>query len=228
MLRWTSAQVHNIFFRKDLIVSGNNFLKREDILAHLPQRRSVLWWLTHSAALEEMVRRNPRVVHADVRGCERLSWRCFEIEIGERQPSLIALVKREAWVVGDDGSFMHSYDPRQRYEVPLPIIKGIAGENAPEIIRARLFHVKRAIDLIERETGLRVSEATLSNSGELEAQFLGRSFQGIFDLSQADVNQVSTQAIRLSRILSEFNPDLMKPAKIDLAFNNQAVVTLVQ
>lgn len=215
------------WFGKDIAFTGLVRLQPEDLEVRLPMDQSVLWWNVNSATVEASIRAHPLVEYAEVRRCERLSLRCFKIEITERVPRYIVEFGGERWLVGVDGGFMTTLG--QNEGLPnMVVITGLGdASSSPDIVRGRFEQLRQALAIIERQAGLRIVAVEFQSNLEFTAKFAGLPFPVLFDMSN-DGELVPVEARRLQRLLEEFAGRLSGIKRVDLSYNKMAVVQLNQ
>ena len=232
-----SERAAAFWYAKAITFTGLEQIAEEDIQALLPEQSSVLWWRMNSAAITASLQEHPLVSEVRLDECERWSWGCFQLDIVERKPELLALVGDQVWLVGDDGAFIvpvpagqvphvlsriRGSDKRQP-----PLVKGLLHENpSPDKIKARLAYVTEALETIEQASGLTVEALELRSNGEMDVGFHGLRLTATFDAVENQSNRLSLEASRLKRVLDEFEGKSELIDKVDLAFEKLAVIRL--
>ncbi|MBX7138321.1 MAG: hypothetical protein K1X83_10080 [Oligoflexia bacterium] len=200
-------------------------------LQQISAPRAVFW----PDSIEREFERDPRIQQAGLKRCSGANWRCVELVILERKPAVIARMGEDLWIVGGDGTFiaplakdqplLQNYDRAELTN--LPVVDGLlpAGASNAQLL-SRLMYVKRTLDQIEREAGLRVKHLTLRESGEMVAEFDDLPFRALFGYAAEDNARLGRELNRLKHIVSQFKGKLNAIRSIDLVYDTMAVVKL--
>lgn len=229
----------SVWSHKELRLYGMEVLREENLDLQDARGRSVAWWHMNLNSLRARLRQNSLVQDALLRRCPDRWWNCFEIEISERRPALLAFVGDRLWMVGDDGGFIGPVssklleaEDRQAKLALLgnpALVRGLLTEGAsPDLLKSRLYYVQKALRIIEEEAKLRVGEVTLRLNGELEIQPAGAGFTVVFGTADQNLDEVRQEAARLAEVLARIRESLAAVESIDLAFNKRAVVKFRQ
>ncbi|MBX7145000.1 MAG: FtsQ-type POTRA domain-containing protein [Oligoflexia bacterium] len=220
---------------KEVQLSGLELLDAAEVRKLLPMQNSFAWWRLNGEEVERQLERHALIQAARVRPCGATSLRCFLVEIRERKPAFLAKIGEKIWLLGADGGFMSPVPPN-RVAAGLEVapgqkaiwVKGLgAASPAPEAVRLKLQYVRKLVDLVEGGVPEKVSEVELMPSGETAVRFQGLGFVAIFDVdSSSDATRITDEAARLQKLLQELGPRKADLAKVDLAFNKMAVVTM--
>jgi hypothetical protein len=230
-LRAGAVRVHDLAYRKMLFFDGLQRLSEKEVSALLPEDRSTLWWLWHRRRIEEQAARHPLIEHLRVANCGAFAWGCFLIKLSERTPRMLASLNDELWLVGADGGFMKPLRAAGQTggegaaAVELPLIKGmLSPEMSAEEARLRYQYVNKALAIVEAETGFKVSELRLQDSGEMVVNFRGGPAEVTFDVPDGDYGELREEARHLLAVLAELKGQSENVVAIDLAYKELAVV----
>lgn len=235
------ATVDELLTQRELRFSGLNYLREADLLELLPREESNAWWRLHLMDIEGALVRHPWIRRAQVAPCEDLALRCFTIEVQERSPLFLALDGAQAWLVGDDGSFLAPLPApedapsarvtlrlRNRTYDALPVVYGLVSEgSSPDAARMKTQYVVDALNRIESQVGRPISQLRLRPNGELEVRFEGLRLLAVFDRDTGDGERLVTQTRRLRALFEELEERIRLVQQVDLAFDKLAVVRFV-
>lgn len=231
------------FYDKEIRYAGLYRLSQDDIAKMLPTQSSWTWWLANLDSLGASLETSPLIKAANVSRCGFFSLRCFNVQIEERNPGMLAIVGDKVWMIGRDGAFITPVPGRASSNVDkrgmwtrrfyseewkaLPVVDGVFFDSAsPEAVRARVGYVKEALDEIEDASGMIIEGAKVRDNGEIVVKFDRHNFQVVFDAgSEArDLSRLIEEAGRLKRILAEIRGREEQVPLIDLGFESLAVV----
>lgn len=227
----------SFWYDKDLRFAGLRVLKEKDFPLQAQREHAVPWWFVNAPAVEAEILQNPMVSSVRMSRCHFWSWSCFDLNIQERNPVMLALVGERTWVVGDDGGFIAPLkgpvagtQQLSQSEVAellgSPVVEGLVPDaSPPEAIKPRLRYARQALGVLSA-AGLDVKTIKLRNNGEMEVRFRGRELVAVFSLSAEDMSRLDVEVLRLKRVLQEYGENAGRIAQIDLAFEKQAVVRM--
>lgn len=234
-LTTVEKSAHEFLEEKQIQLSGLELLDPIEVRKLLPMQKSFAWWRMNSDQVQRQLEQHALIQSALVRPCEQTSLRCFSVEIQERKPAFLARIGDKVWLLGADGGFMAPV-PAAKASGGLEIgpgrkaiwVKGVGDSSvSPETIRLKIQYVRKVVDLVEAGVSEKVSEVELLPTGETALRFQGLALNAIFDVnSESAANRISDEAARLQKLLQELGPRKADLAKVDLAFNKMAVVTM--
>ena len=247
---WIVEHYHSLAYDKQIIISGQQLLSEEEVRKILPAEKPVSYWLLNGPVIESSLLQNPRIQHAAVSRCSLLSWSCFQVRVEERLPAFFAVVGNKGWMVGADGGVIKPVAARRPSDyVPagpgealssefidiaarlrIPVVSGLLVEqDSPDMVRARFEQLKRALDVIEEESGLRVSYLEPGVNKSISVRFFDLYLTARFELDPQDLwkekpEELADRARRLKKLLEEFGDKKDRIATVDLGFEKIAVV----
>lgn len=98
-----TRETRRFWFDKEIWISGNSRVDRDELEALLPQEESNLSWTLSPGRVAASLQAHPLVKRADVQTCAGRWWACFTFRIEEREPALLAIAGDRGWIIGDDG-----------------------------------------------------------------------------------------------------------------------------
>lgn len=223
---------------KSVVISGIQTVQLAEVRRQLPERKSVIWWLLNKPWIEARLVENPYIQRARVENCDPWlvrSWGCFTVKVEERKPTYIAMIAKDPWLIGEDGGFISPLsDPRASRFVREnagsfrpKIIRGLMGENqSPETIKARFERIRSSIRLVEASSEMEIEWVQLKDNGELDVRFREPRLMATFDSSEDESGMLQGKAKRLRQLVDELGEKKDLLARVDLAFENVAVVGL--
>lgn len=236
-------QLDHLLYDKEIRFEGLSLVREEELRKLLPESSSVTWWLFNPREIETALLRHSLVQRATVRTCETFAvadWGCFSVAVEERHPAFAALIEDEVWILGQDGGLLFPV-PRRLFENE-PLVKvlsrylardvsatthlkmlHVAGKS-PDLIHARLSYTRKAVEIIERHSGLEVAMARCNRQGEIRVRFDNYPFEVLFDYAEDAPKTLTLEAERLAALVREFGQRSQTIELIDLAYNKLAVV----
>lgn len=221
-----------LLYSRDVRLSGLQRVLESDVLDVLPQSRSNIYWKFFSSEIERKLSSNPWIEKAELKNCQPSSFSCFRVELVERIPRFLARIEDRSWLLDSAGHFLSAIDSQSAANLlkgqgaELIEIESLAeSQSSPDISRARVLHVSRLLDYLEREVGERVSRVAYLQGGDLIAHFSAANFDAVFSAQTSDDQILHREVDRLKRVLKEFEGKTAALAKVDLAFDRSVVVT---
>lgn len=235
----TESALHTALDEKRVELSGLERLSKEDVRVLLPMQRNNLWWFANSEEIANSLKRHPVIETAKVSACPNSSWydiTCYALIIRERPARFVAVLGEESWLVGADGVFiapvhrLEGTHELKRYQKDLKsaiFVSGLGDSiHSPEVVKAKLQVISSAVDTISSRSRLGVSKITFFGNDELEVIFKGLSAPVTFQIENGGPLQLAVQTERLNKIIADLRRAGTEATKIDLAFDNLAVVKL--
>ena len=218
---------HEFIYGKRIRYLGLSILQSEDIEVRLPMSRSVFWWMLNTPAIESTLRAHPLIQEAYVQPCEKFAIHCFDVIVVERKPQFMVQLGKETWAVGEDGGFITPTPGLA--DMPNTIkLEGLGDSGtSPDAVRAKFQQLKKAIAIIEGQSGLPVSMVMLDPNLEFSVAFKDLPFMVRFDLAE-NGSSIPLEARRLKKLLLEFAGRLDVIKSIDVSYNKLAVVQINQ
>lgn len=234
------AKIESVVQDKEVRFKGLDVLSEAELKKLLPLELSTIWWNTNTAQIGGALRANPFVADARVAKCEKsesLQFGCFEISITERVPAFIALVDETPWLVGEDGGFLGPLPGKRNVKElveelsprigRLRVLRGVSSfKNSPDTVKARFEYAKKAMEVIEAQTGYGIEWGELKENGEFRVKLSQFDFNATFEFSENGWDMLKDEAMRLKALLVEFGAKHAEIKEIDLAFDTLAVVKL--
>lgn len=235
--------MQRMLYDKKVQFTGLSLVAEEELNRLLPMQNSVPWWLLSRESVETILLRHSLVKKAELRTCDRFAvtnWGCFVLDIEERRPAYAALIEDEVWILGQDGGLLFPVS-REKFEkeslneiLSRHLARRVVGDQAlkmlqiagssPDLIHARLEYTRRAVEIIERHSGLEVALARCAHDGEIRARFEGYPFEVLFDYKVDAPKTLTTESERLASLIKEFGARVQTIELIDLAYNKLAIV----
>ncbi len=239
----SAQQVNHLLLDKNVSYEGLSYVRSEEIEVLLPMEKSIPWWLFNKSQIETGLLRHSLVKKALLETCDTFAiaeWGCFKVLIQERHPAYAALIEDEVWILGEDGGLLFPVSREQFDSQPLTKIlsKNLARDvssdvnlkilqvagSSPDLIHARLSYTRRALEIIEENSGLEAAMARCSHQGEIRIRFDNYPFEVLFDYSEDAPKTLALEAQRLAALLKEFGARAQTIELIDLAYNKLAIV----
>jgi len=223
-------------YDRDFEVSGLNVLNSYELIELLPAEKNSLWWRLNTKTLQGRLLAHPLVESAQVQPCSFFQFSCFSLSLVERSPDFILLSDQSASIIGSDGGYiaplpafqnLHSFVEMIDQTFPEAVLlKGLfQDKSSPDIARARFLNIKKSIDTIEEETSYRVHSLELRDRGEALLKLRGLPFMIVFTLEGEDAGRAREESRRFRKVLSELEGKFHLVKKVDLAFDELAVVS---
>jgi hypothetical protein len=184
-----------------------------------------------SSEIERAIASNPWVKSASLNSCEEDWFSCYNIKLVERSARYKVQVGKATWLVDDSGNFLSTVRQEQVEEEivagsrPLIEVASISEEQgSPDIARARLLHLSKVVDYLEREISLDISGVKYMTGGDLIVHFSQDNFDAVFSSEVADPAVLRSEVSRLKKVLQEFEGKESALSSVDLAFDRSVVV----
>ena len=233
--RYIEDSFYAKMFERDISVSGLRYLKKQRVRDLLPVHHSNIWWRLNGSSLTRELSKHPLVQSVAVRPCSFFSLTCFKLLIEERKAGMLATFSDGVWLLGTDGGYMVSVaetedSPRVRKlraRRGLPLVHGLSdAASSPRMVRSRAMYVLRSRDELLKVFPDGVNSMRLHENGELTVLLNKYPFEIIFDASFDDPERLTVEVARLKALLIEMTGKERAIAKIDMAYDQSAVVTL--
>lgn len=239
--RNASKIAQDLWYKKELRISGNTALSRAALESMLPLSRSTLWWLSNQRAVQASLLTTSDIRTAEISRCQDKMWGCFQIYITENVPTYIALTKAHAWLLSGDGHFLtplehvtdevklvtYTSEFHARSGKRLVQLEGIVSEDlSPDIASSRMKYVTDALPVIESEVGKTVQRVEVLSSGEMKVKFFELPLVTTFGFSGGDLSELGLEARRLAMLLNRLKDSQREVGSVDLAFQKMAVVKM--
>ena len=239
---YSNSTIDSIFYAKEVRIKGQQRLNEYEIREKLPVRLSNAYWHYFSGDVVQKLHEHPLVDSASVKGCPEasfFSWSCFEVTVHERTPKFIGILGHEAWLLGEDGSYILNLTAKGTSTKDLKkvsgdirqtvVIKGLLDKNySVEVLQAWIERLSKVVEIVEDKARLNISTISLVDAGELQILFREQNFNARFDFQGGDLSRVYEQADRLSKVIADNRSQLTQVAEIDLAFKKIAVVKFIE
>jgi hypothetical protein len=222
-------------YERDIEIYGLDHLKEARILALLPKGKSNLWWRLNQSSITRDLSTNPLIKSASITPCHMYSVRCFVISIEERETGILAVFSDQVWVIGADGGYVATVAEsvaserveKLKARFALPLVYGLDRDSAsPGMVRSRSLYAMRSRGRMERRLNVSVDTMKLRKGGELEVWFREYPFSVIFESSFDNPALLEEELGRFSALLHEIEGQERAIARIDMAYERAAVVTL--
>jgi cell division septal protein FtsQ len=218
---------------KQIEFEGLNYVSEAELLARLPQEKSLWWWLFNPSQVEAALSGDSLIAAVNVAPCVPTlvqRWGCFRVSVKERNPAFIAMIEGRYWLVGNDGGFLAPLPVEKnvlelasnlsaRTGEPMRVLHGLdAVRNSPDLVLARFSYAKRVMDTIESTSGLHIEWGELLKSGHLVAKFQGIAPRATFSFSDADddLRVVEVEARRLKTLVDRLGDGMERLETVDL------------
>lgn len=238
----------NSFVQKEVRVSGLVHLSSDEISARLPWDKTWLRWWWSRADIVERFSHDPVIQSASIEGCTDrfIAFDCFQLNVVERSPALIAAIRGDRWLIARDGAFLAPLDTERRPRIgggrrqemlnayvraalesgPRPVaVSGVLQtSHSPDLVRARLRFIAQTVDLLRDRAGLAVDSVRITSSEELVVKLQGSGLIVTFEPHGGDVTEIREQIDRLRVVLAQYGGRAEELAQVDLGFRKIAVV----
>lgn len=228
------SEIIAALYEKEIAIEGLSALTQEEVEAHLPLARSVVWWHLFPGEVEKAVLQHP-LVKAVSFETSIFSPTQFVIRVHERQPRFVVPVQDEVWLVADDGVFLREVTTNvpERSEIRVPqrliLVSGATSRSSsPDLLRSRLRYLAQVAEVIESEAGRKIEEISLSGSDELQVQFSETDFQTVFSQVDDDFSGLAKEAKRFAMLRDRLAAQGSRVEMVDLSYPANAVVRMVQ
>jgi cell division septal protein FtsQ len=141
-------------YDKEILISGNFLLSKEEVMLLLPMHDSNIWWKFNKQVVKNTLLKNPLIVDATLKSCEWSFFSCYDISIVEAEPRYLILNEaalqssnekniqkgqkaREisgatlAWLVRIDGTYISPIDDKDEY---VKLLETIEREENPSLV----------------------------------------------------------------------------------------------
>ena len=219
-------------FKRELYFSGLALLSEASLLGEIPETVSNLTWKFGRASLTSMLLQNPLVKEAKIEACSRLSMRCFQVELQEREPSFVAAFGETDWVVAKDGSLIEPTNNISvlNYEIIdyLPRIENLSmGISSSALVKSRSRYLADLISDVEEASGEQVKSINFDSPGEVLLSLHGFEFKVKLSADNISDKLAEREVNRLAVLLEELEDHLALVQSIDLVFDRIGVVRFI-
>lgn len=237
------VRYYNLLYQRDIRVLGDasaDLEFKESIYQLLPHNQSTLWWYANIPQIEARIRRHKLVMDAKLEPCLTEGIGCFELTISRRTPQFLAIAGQIGLVLGDDGAVISTIEPDSQVFLSLsgqlPVLAGFSQSDlSSDRISSSFMQLRRALHIIERESGLRV-RALVQDSSDIKVFLATLAYPVIFDaasLSRSTDIDWEAKLVQLTGRIRKLNDEIKQSAMpqqqikaLNLGLPSMAVISL--
>lgn len=239
----------------EIRVDGAASFSAVELESLIPSGKSYYWWKANQDLVIADLRQHPVIKNVLIDECQSKgsSWRCFDIKIKERIPTLWVKAELEKnseirFLIADDGAVLSVLSADQqivaaskfdrkllaRYlAANLTSLPVFDARNLANISDAAEQLFKRAVQLvsiIEEEAGYKVYELRFLSGNDVEVEFESQPFTVVFNVNlDSSINsRIAVQLQRLERILNEKPLLASRAVSINLGLDREAFAVLAK
>lgn len=230
-----SKLAKSTLYARQVNISGQKFLAKENLLKALDHSFNNITWRLQPDQVLTQLEELSLIRSADLTPCSWYSLKCFNLQIVERVPAMVARLDTQIWLLSADGGFLLELPKslngeklkRLRKKTKVPVVVGLdRGHPASAIVQSRAQYINRSLQQIRKATELDVSAVELLDQGELVVRIVGYPFKVRFSSSFDNQHVLDTELERLKQLITAIANYKGAIEQIDLAYNRMAVVKL--
>ncbi len=222
------AEILDSFRIKELRFKVTGGISEDYPRSLLTKNRNALYWLLFSGKVEEVYAKDLLFESVQIERCDFFNLFCYEVEVVGREPSLIQFIGKRSWLVDAHGVVIRPITLPQaeamNFNLPRVILLPDGITLSPQILSARRNFALRLFELLSK-VHLQAEELFFDQKGELILKLKSYAFEVVLEFKPGKYKRLQRQLDRLKFIIDDLGQAHQAVAKIDLAFERQAVIT---
>jgi len=223
---------NGLFYVSHIQFEGLYRLSEREVSELAGLSRAPAVWEVRPAEVRARLLRNPWIESVEIETHPYPA--AMKISIKEAEPWIIAEYERHSWLVSRNGNLIQALDTLNDADIilettELPRLDGLGstteGTSGLSSSNARFVHAVKLIKLFRAagELPFQIMRYTLLPGGGLKIQSAAPDAPEIF-LSAENHDDARQRVQRLTNVLADLDRRGEKPKRIDLRFQNQAIV----
>lgn len=214
------VQTFNVSELRWKVVGGLSQSYAEKLLT---SNRNIFFWSFFKSKIVAPYLQDSIFKSVQLERCSFFNFYCYEIFIQARTPAFLEKGAAGVWLVDSEGVVLRKVQNLDSWDLPLVDLRepGLS----PQVLNSRQRSAFFVIQEFKKVAGVTLRELSFTASGEVALVFAEYPFVLLLEPSFSEPDKLRTQLDRFRYILKDLGVALNAVARIDLAFDRQAVIT---